>query len=84
MGLEKEKDDNDFNPSGVSGHDSGSIFVELQNSDDIKAWDSASYHLFSVLRLSTTGAARSVLLKFEQKMADQVTVGMACFEKQVS
>ena len=37
------------------------------NVDDIKAWDSANEHLFSVLRLTTTGAARSVLLQFEPK-----------------
>ena len=35
---------------------------EPSNSDDINAWDSANEHLFSVLRLTTTGAARSVLL----------------------
>ena len=35
--------------------------------DDIKAWDTANEHLFSVLRLTTTGAARSVLLKFEPR-----------------
>ena len=40
---------------------------ELSNVDDIKAWDSANEHLFSVLRLTTTGAVRSVLLQFEPK-----------------
>ena len=35
--------------------------------DDIKAWDTANEHLFSVLRLTTAGAARSVLLKFEPR-----------------
>ena len=35
--------------------------------DDIKAWDPASEYLFSVLRLTRTGAARSVLLQFEPK-----------------
>ena len=33
--------------------------------DDINAWDSANEHFFSVLRLTTKGAARSVLLQFE-------------------
>ena len=60
-------DDNNSNPSDVSGHYSGSLNEEPQNSDDIKAWDLANEHLFSVLRLTTTGAARSVLLKFERK-----------------
>ena len=40
---------------------------EPSNVDDIKIWDSADEHLFSVLRLTTTGAARSVLLQFEPK-----------------
>ena len=40
---------------------------ELSNVNDIKAWDSVNDHLFSVLRLTTTGAARSVLLQFEPK-----------------
>ena len=40
---------------------------EPSNVDDIKAWDSANEHLFSVLRLTRTVAARSVLLQFEPK-----------------
>ena len=41
---------------------------EPSNVDDIKAWGSANERLFSVLRLTTTGAARSVLLQqFEPK-----------------
>ena len=40
---------------------------ESSNVDDIKAWDSANEHLFSVLRLTTTGTVRSVLLQFEPK-----------------
>ena len=40
---------------------------EPSNDDDINAWDSANEHLFSVLRLTTTGAARSLLLQFEPK-----------------
>ena len=39
---------------------------EPSNIDDIKAWGSAN-ELLSVLRLTTTGAARSVLLQFEPK-----------------
>ena len=38
---------------------------EPSNIDDMNAWDSANEHLFSVLRLTTKGAARSVLLQFE-------------------
>ena len=41
--------------------------MKPSNLDDIKAWDSANEHLFSVLRLTTTGAARIVLLRFEPK-----------------
>ena len=40
---------------------------EPSNADDINTWDSANEHFFSVLRLTTTGAARSVLLQFEPK-----------------
>ena len=60
-------DDNDSNPNYLSCHDSGSLNEERQNNDDIKAWDSANEYLFSALRVTITGAARSVLLKFEQK-----------------
>ena len=38
---------------------------EPSNVDDIKAWSSENEHLFSVLRLTTTAAVRSVLLQFE-------------------
>ena len=40
---------------------------EPSNVDDIKVQDSTNEHVFSVLRLATMGAARSVLLQFEQK-----------------
>ena len=43
---------------------------ERSNVDDIKAWGSANEHLFSVLRVTTTGTARSVLLQLNQNMAD--------------
>ena len=39
---------------------------EPQNSEDIKAWDRENEHLFSVLKLATTGVVCCVLLKFEQ------------------
>ena len=46
-----------------SDYDTGNIDErEPSNVDDIKAWDSANEHLLSVLRLTTTGAARSLLL----------------------
>ena len=66
-GNTSDLDYNDSNPSGASVHDSGSLNEEPQNSDDIEAWNSANEHSFNVLRLTTTGAARSVLLKFERK-----------------
>ena len=51
-----------------SDDDTGNIDErEHSDVDDIKAWNSANEHLFSVLRLTTTGAARSVLLQFELK-----------------
>ena len=53
-------------PIGGSDYDTGNIDeCEPSNVDDIKAWDSANEHLFSVLR-STTGATRSVLLQLLQ------------------
>ena len=60
-------DDNDSNPSDVSGQDAGNLNEELQNNDDIKALDSANEHLLSVLIVTTTSAARCVSLKFERK-----------------
>ena len=60
-------DDNDSNPSEVSAVGSRNSDEEPSISNDIEAWDTANEHLFSVLRLTTTGAAQSVLLKFEQK-----------------
>ena len=41
---------------------------EPSNVDDIKVWGPANERLFSVLRLTTTGAARSVALQFEPKI----------------
>ena len=63
-GSNGDSDDNGSNLSDVSGHDSGSLNEEPQKSD-IKAWGSATGYLFGVLRLTTPGAARSVLLKFD-------------------
>ena len=40
---------------------------EPSNIGDINAWDSTKEHLFSALRLTTIGTARSVLLQFEPK-----------------
>ena len=60
-------DDINSNPSEVSAHVSRNSDGEPCSSDDIKAWGTANKHLFSVLRLTTTGAARSVLLKFEPR-----------------
>ena len=56
-------------PIEGSGYDTGYIDDrEPSKVDDIKAWDSMSEHLLGVLRLTTTGAARSVLLQFETKL----------------
>ena len=74
MGNTDGCDDNGSNPSGVSGNGSGRLNKESQNSDGIKAWDSANEHLFRILRLTTSGASRSVLLKFEQETVNQETV----------
>ena len=59
--------DSDFYPSEVSAHGSRNSDEEPHSSDDIKAKDTVNEHLFSVLRLTTTGAAHSVLLKFEPR-----------------
>ena len=47
-GSTRDLDDNDYNPSNVSGHDSGSPKGEPQNCDDSKACDSANEGLFSL------------------------------------
>ena len=54
----------------IEGSDDETGYVderEPSNVDDLKAWDSANEHLLRVLRLTPTGAARSVLLQFEPK-----------------
>ena len=57
------------NPTEGSDSDRGNIDErEPSNVDvNVKAWDSANEHLFCALILTTTGAARSVLLQFEPK-----------------
>ena len=60
-------DINGSNSSEVSADGSRNSDEEPNNSDDIEAWGTANEHLFSVLRLTTTGATRSVLLKFEPR-----------------
>ena len=62
-GNASETDDNDINSSEVSADGPRNSDKEPSNSDDIEAWDTANDHLFSVLRLTTTGAARGVLLE---------------------
>ena len=73
-GKFRDLDSNDSNPCDKSGLDSGILSKKPQNNYGIHVWDSANEYVFSVIRLITTGAARIVLLKFEQKMADQVMV----------
>ena len=67
MGNTSDFDNNDSNPSEVSADGSRNSDKEPNNSGDVGTWDTANEHLFSVLRLTTTGAARSVLLKFEPR-----------------
>ena len=55
----------DSNPSEENAHGSRNSDKEPNNRDDIKTWDTENEHRFSVLRLTTTGAVRSVLWKFE-------------------
>ena len=70
-GLEKSKPiPRSRGKDTVEGSDDETRYIderEPSNVDDINAWDSANEHLFSVLRLTPTGAARSVLLQFEPK-----------------
>ena len=56
-----DSDNKTSNLSEVSAHESRNSDKEPNNSDDIEAWDSANEHLFRILRLTTTGAARGVL-----------------------
>ena len=60
-------DGNDSNPSNVSAVGSRNSDEKPSNIDDIEVWDTGNAHLFSVLRLTTTGATQSVLLKFGPK-----------------
>ena len=84
-GMEIAIDDNDYNPSKVRAHDSGNLDEETHNDDDIKAWDSAKKHLFSVSRLTTTGVARSLLLQFEPKNGQPAwEKDLACFRNQLT
>ena len=55
-------------PIEGSDNDTGNINErEPSNVDDIKAWGAANELLFSVLRLTRTCAAQSVLLQLEPK-----------------
>ena len=54
-------DDDDSNPTVVTGHNSGSLNDEPHNSDAIEAGGSANERLLSCLRLTSTDAARSVV-----------------------
>ena len=60
-----------------SDNDTGNIDKrEPSNVDDIKAWGSVHENLFSVSRLTASGAARSVSLQFEPNF------GRPCVGKQ--
>ena len=67
-------DVNESNPSEVSTHGLGNFDEEPHKSDGIEVWSPANEYLFSVLRLATTGVARSVLLNFETKTVSQEMV----------
>ena len=59
---------------GGSDYDTSNIGdCEPFNLDDIKAWVLANEHSFSSLRLTTIGAAQSVLLQIEPKMVNLPT-----------
>ena len=70
-GLEKTKPISKSREEDIiKGSDDETGYIderEPSNVDDIKALDSANRHLFSVLRLTTAGAARSVLRQFKPK-----------------
>ena len=71
FGLEKSEPilrSREKDPIEGSDYDMGNIDKrEPSNTNDIKALDSVNEHLFSILRLVTTGAAQNVLLQFEPK-----------------
>ena len=60
-------DDNESSPGEVSAHGSRNSYKGPHNRDDVKTLDTANETIFSILRLTTTGAARGVLLKFEPR-----------------
>ena len=66
--------DDESNASEVSAHGSGNLDEEPHNSDVIEVWGLVNQYLFSVLRLTTTGVKRNVLLNFESKTVSQETV----------
>ena len=47
-GNASDFDDNDYNSTDGSGHDSDSLNEDPRNGDDIKAWDLSNEHFFSV------------------------------------
>ena len=77
--------DDDSNPTEVTGHSLGSLNEEPHNSDAIKAGGSANERLFSGLRLISTDAARSVVWRFEPKYSQPADgKGSACVKKHKS
>ena len=66
--INSDTDSNDYDSSDVSGHDMGNFDeCEPYNDDGITAWGSANEYFFTILRLTTTGAAHSLLLQFEPR-----------------
>ena len=69
-------DDDDSNPTEVTGH-------KHHNSDAIEAGGSANERLLSRLRLTSTDAARSVAWRFEPRYSQPADgKGLACVKKQ--
>ena len=78
-------DNDDYNPTEVTGHNLGSLIDEPHNSDAIKAGGSANERLFSGLRLPSTDAARSVVWRFEPMYSQPADgKGLSCVKKQKS
>ena len=76
-------DDDDSNPTEVTGQNLGSLNDESYNSDAIKAGGSANERLFSGLRLTSTDAARNVVWRFKPKYSQSADgKGLACVKKQ--
>ena len=81
----RDFDENDSNLSEVSANGSRNSDEEPSNSDGIEAWGTANLHLFSVLRQTTKGAARSILgSNSNQETVNHETVERLSLRKKTS